>query len=104
MLKSEFVQRTGFIPSDQEYHYIEEAYYEFDGDKDAFCRRWKNAVREGWWAKELRFREEMDRQKVHYEELLAEKEELLEFYRGEHAKGMAAQRKIYAIKEALSKA
>lgn len=38
MMISEFVERTGFEPTADEYAKIEEAYYSFDGDKDAFCR------------------------------------------------------------------
>lgn len=38
MMMSEFIERTGFQPMPQEYAKIEEAYYNFDGDKDAFCR------------------------------------------------------------------
>lgn len=38
MMMSEFIERTGFKPTASEYHQIEEAYYNFDGDKDAFCK------------------------------------------------------------------
>ncbi len=41
MMMSEFIERTGFEPTADEYSRIEEEYYEFDGDKDAFCKRWK---------------------------------------------------------------
>ena len=34
----EFIARTGFEPTADEYTKIENAYYEFDGDKDAFCK------------------------------------------------------------------
>ncbi len=37
MLKEEFIARTGFIPTDEEYAAIERDYYSFDGNKDAFC-------------------------------------------------------------------
>ncbi len=37
MLWQEFVNRTGFEPTFEEYAEIEEAYYHFDGNKDAFC-------------------------------------------------------------------
>ena len=40
MLVSEFIDRTGYQPSADEYADIEQAYYMFDGDKDAFCRAW----------------------------------------------------------------
>ena len=38
MLMSEFFDRTGFTPTYEEYQEIEEAYYNFDGNKDAFCK------------------------------------------------------------------
>ncbi len=38
MMMSEFITRTGFEPTAKEYAKIEEAYYNFDGDKDAFCK------------------------------------------------------------------
>lgn len=37
-MKSEFIERTGFEPTAEEYTKIEEAYYECSGDKDAFCK------------------------------------------------------------------
>ena len=38
MMMSEFVERTGFQPTADEYEQIKSAYYNFDGDKDAFCK------------------------------------------------------------------
>ena len=38
MMMSEFIERTGFQPTADEYRKIEEAYYDFDGNKDAFCK------------------------------------------------------------------
>ena len=38
MMMSEFIERTGFEPLAFEYAKIEDAYYNFDGDKDAFCK------------------------------------------------------------------
>ena len=43
MMLSEFVERTGFEPLPFEYEKIEAAYYDFDGDKDAFCRAFVKA-------------------------------------------------------------
>lgn len=37
MMMSEFTERTGFEPTAAEYTKIEEAYYNFGGDKDEFC-------------------------------------------------------------------
>ena len=38
MMMSEFIERTGFQPMPFEYEKIEEAYYNFDGTKDDFCK------------------------------------------------------------------
>lgn len=38
MMMSEFIDRTGFEPTASEYERIEKAYYDFNGDKDAFCK------------------------------------------------------------------
>lgn len=43
MLVSEFIDRVGYQPTAEEYAEIEQAYYVFDGDKDAFCRAWSKA-------------------------------------------------------------
>lgn len=37
----EFEKRTGYFPTMEEYAAIEEAYMQFDGDKDAFCKAYK---------------------------------------------------------------
>lgn len=37
MLMSEFIERTNFYPSFDEYRGLEEMYYHYQGDKDAFC-------------------------------------------------------------------
>lgn len=39
MMISEFIARTKFEPTAEEYDKIEEEYYNFDGDKDKFCRK-----------------------------------------------------------------
>lgn len=38
MMMHEFTERTGFQPTADEYEQIEQAYYLFDGDKNAFCK------------------------------------------------------------------
>ena len=44
MMMSEFTERTGFEPTAEEYTEIEEAYYRFNGDKNAFCKHWMETV------------------------------------------------------------
>lgn len=40
MMLSEFIDRTGLVPTDEEYSKIQDAYYNFDGPLDAFCKAW----------------------------------------------------------------
>lgn len=42
MLVSEFIDRTGYQPSAEEYAEIERAYMRFAGNKDEFCKEWCN--------------------------------------------------------------
>lgn len=46
MMMNEFIERTGFEPTMEEYREIEEAYYNFDGDKNAFCKHWMETIGE----------------------------------------------------------
>ena len=58
MMISEFIERTGFEPTASEYAKIEKAYYDFNGNKDEFCKklrssraswsRWKSSIRPRW--------------------------------------------------------
>lgn len=41
MMKSEFIERTGFEPTEAEYREIEAEYMGCDIDKDEFCETWK---------------------------------------------------------------
>lgn len=41
MLYSEFTERTGFYPTMDLYRAIEKEYMQFDGDKDAFCKAYR---------------------------------------------------------------
>lgn len=41
MMKSEFIERTGFEPTETEYREIEAEYMGCDIDKDEFCKTWK---------------------------------------------------------------
>ena len=100
---SEFYDRTKTDVSFEEYHFIEESYYEFDGNKDEFCKAWLKDRKSGKWAMELRFRKALEEQKTEYERQLAEKEETLEFYRKYteelRAEAKAAEKKVERAKE-----
>lgn len=41
MMRSEFIERTGFEPTADEYQEIEQEYMGCDTDKDQFCKEWK---------------------------------------------------------------
>lgn len=41
MTIKEFTERTGFYPTYEHYRIIEDAYMNFDGDKDAFCKAFR---------------------------------------------------------------
>ena len=41
MMYSEFTERTGFYPDANLYRMIEEAYYDFEGDKNEFCKAYQ---------------------------------------------------------------
>lgn len=42
-MMKEFIERTGFEPTAEEYDKIEGVYYNFDGDKDDFCKTFVDA-------------------------------------------------------------
>lgn len=45
MMMLEFVQRTGYQPTHEEYREIEKQYHDFDGDKNAFYQNWAEEAR-----------------------------------------------------------
>lgn len=102
MMKQEFIDRTKYTPSDEEYHYIEESYIEFPSPyKDEFCKQWLKDKKSGKWDMEYKFRKLLDQQKAKYEEKLREKDETLDWYRSEFDKGMKAQKKLKDIEGIL---
>ena len=103
MMMSEFIERTGYQPSNEEYHYIEDSYYEFDGNKDEFCKQWKKDQKDGHWAKELKLRKQMDEMKAEMQAIIDEKEENLVFYRKEFQKGYDAQKELKIANEKLER-
>ena len=77
----EFTERTGYEPTFEEYQFIEESYYEFDGNKDAFCKAWLKDKRDGHWDKELKLRKALAEREAEYAKRVDEMEENLKFYR-----------------------
>lgn len=82
MMISEFIERTGFEPTAKEYAEIENEYYEFDGDKNEFCKAFlKNGGRERICRERAAEIERMEQQareteKKHRQEIEALKAEL----------------------------
>ena len=103
MMRSEFIERTKYEPSGEEYHYIEESYYEFVGNKDEFCKAWLKDKESGKWDLEYRLRNELETQKKEYEKKLAEKEETIEFYREYFDRARSAERKLMEINQILDR-
>ena len=102
MMIQEFIDRTGYTPNSEEYHYIEESYYDSPlPNKDEFCKQWKKDKKSGKWEMEFIFRKKLDEQKAEYEAKIADQEENLEFYRGEFKKYMEARTKLKAIENIM---
>lgn len=80
MMMHEFTERTGYTPNYDEYRFIEESYYEFDGNKDEFCKWWKKANKSGEWAKELKLRQRIAALEEQHKEDEKKYNETVEFY------------------------
>lgn len=100
MMVREFTERTKYNPTAEEYHYIEESYYDFEGtSKDDFCKQWLKDKKSGKWALEYRLRKSLDEQKEMYEEQLKEKEEMLQWYREQYEELGKYRNMVRGIKE-----
>lgn len=77
MMKSEFMDRTGFEPTEAEYRDIEAEYMGCDIDKDEFCKQWK---KQGGIQRLMRLRarrieeleSELNKEKADYERMDSE--------------------------------
>lgn len=57
MLIKEFIERTGYEPTLEEYAFIEEAYYESECvGQQQFCQQWLSDFKNGYWQRELELR------------------------------------------------
>lgn len=100
MMVREFTERTKYNPTAEEYHYIEESYYDFEGtSKDDFCKQWLKDKKSGKWALEYRLRKSLDDQKEMYEEQLKEKEDTLQWYREQYEELQKYRNMVRGIKE-----
>lgn len=102
MMVQEFTERTKYEPTTEEYRYIEESYYDFDGDKDEFCKQWLKDKKSGKWELEYRLRKSLDEQKAMYEAQLAEKEETLEWYREQYNELQKYRNWVRGIKQIVN--
>ncbi len=103
MTKDEFVERTRYEPSFEEYHHIEESYYDFNGSKDDFCKAWLKDKLDGHWAKELKLRMMIVDIRREYENELSEKEETLEFYRKAYDDKVALKKQLDEANDKLNR-
>lgn len=103
MMKSEFIERTKYEPTAEEYHYIEESYYELDGDKDQFCKQWLKDKKSGAWAKEYRLRKMVDDTKAEMQKKIDEQEENLQWYREQYEEFRTLKNQMRGIREILGK-
>ena len=91
MLKEEFIARTGYTLTDEEYAAIEEDYYKFDGYKDAFCKAFDvKAFKSAQKAKEM-------------ENMCRENERMKEEIKALHAQAERMATENAALKEELEK-
>lgn len=102
MMVHEFTERTGYEPTMEEYHYIEESYYDFNGNKDAFCAQWKADKETGRWDTELKLRKSLDEQKEAMEAKIEELEENLAWYREQFNKLKNYQSKMRRIESIIN--
>ena len=104
MLKSEFVGRTHYCPSDEEYSYIETSYLESPLNMDDFCEQWASDHRSGKWSTELRLRMAIGKWAAKYHELeerTATLEEQVEFYEPYYERALRAEDAIKMLCSAI---
>ena len=103
MMMSEFFDRTNYTPSNEEYGFIEESYYDFDGDKNEFCKQWLKDKKDGHWDKELELRKKMEEQKKDFLRKIDEQNEFLAFYRREYDRKLELEKQLKEAQEKLER-
>lgn len=103
MMYNEFVERTKYKPTLAEYEVIEESYYDFDGNKDEFCKQWVKDKKSGRWDREYNLRKQMVDLKAQYEEKIQEMEENLQWYREQYAKMWEEHKKLHEIQQIINR-
>ena len=104
MLKSEFVGRTNYCPSDEEYSYIETSYLESPLNMDDFCKQWASDYCSGKWSNELRLRMAIGEWQAKYHELeerTAMLEDQVEFYEPYYERALRAENAIKMLGSAI---
>lgn len=111
MMMSEFIARTKFEPTAEEYQQIEEQYYQFEGNKDQFCRSWvrhggiQRLSRERVWKIEALQKQLEKMQKTYNEDMKFYEDRearLREQLNNAMAEKKAALNKLSAIRSALN--
>lgn len=103
MMLQEFIDRTGYTPREEinEYRFIEQSYYDFDGDKDEFCKQWKKDKKDGHWDRELKLRMMHEVEVNVLKEKIKEQEDSLDFYRRTYEEAQMARTKLKTIQRVL---
>ena len=103
MMMSEFIERTGYRPSSEEYEHIEESYYTFPGNKDEFCKQWKKDYKDGHWERELTLRKSMAAMQSEYLAKIEKQEESLKFYRAQFDESIKVRKELEEAREKLAR-
>ena len=101
MMVQEFTERTKYEPTIEEYRYIEESYYDFNGNKDEFCKQWLKDKNSSRWETEYQLRKALAEQKKIYEAALQEKEENLQWYREQYEELQEYKNQVRGIKQII---
>ena len=86
MMYSEFFERTNKEVEYDEYLFIEDSYYDFNGNKDDFCKQWLADLESGKWELELSLRKQIAYLKAEMKEKIEARDEDIKFYRNQFAK------------------
>ena len=105
MLMQEFESFTGYVPTNEEYKFIEDSYYESEqyATKEEFCKAWVADKASGRWDVELRLRKEMASLNIERERLIKQHYRLQEHLNILNARNHELENKLDKIHYILSK-
>lgn len=103
MMMSEFVERTGYQPSNEEYAHIEESYYTFPGNKDEFCAQWKKDYKDGHWERELTLRRRMAAMQAECTARIEGQKETIKFYQAQADESIKVRKALEQAQDKLAR-